>query len=321
MLLLLVAASLLFGCDRVDSLFDETPESAAPPVDSVDFVVDGDGVFYATLVGPKRLLPTDRLSKIALADRAAVVVHVRGKTPELEGRHYVARMIEAKPGDTRTARLLPEAAILERLESAEQGARAGLRVVWKAEAMLDVPKKIDSDAAFVRAEAGEPPAPTGDHGMALDLEEPEAIDLFDEAEGDVDDNGGERGEVQTQTSGGDTIRIRRLNAADGRPVRTGRAQPRSRRSGRAPRDHASWKHVTLYYAQWCGVCKSAKRWLDAHRVPYEAVDIEASKSNRRQMQRFCRQKNASTNSIPTFRIGDDIMQGWSAERFEQLAMR
>ncbi len=41
--------------------------------------------------------------------------------------------------------------------------------------------------------------------------------------------------------------------------------------------------IVMYSAEWCGVCKRAKRYFAAHGVSYADIDIDASAANR---QRF-----------------------------------
>lgn len=73
--------------------------------------------------------------------------------------------------------------------------------------------------------------------------------------------------------------------------------------------------VTVYFATWCGVCDRAMAWLDQQRVPYRAVDIEASAANRREMRELCRREGLNPGAVPTIRVGDRVMQGWSADAF------
>ena len=34
----------------------------------------------------------------------------------------------------------------------------------------------------------------------------------------------------------------------------------------------------MYGAEWCGDCRRSKRFLDANKVPYEYIDVEADTS-------------------------------------------
>jgi mycoredoxin len=35
------------------------------------------------------------------------------------------------------------------------------------------------------------------------------------------------------------------------------------------------QRITVYGADWCGDCRRSKGYLDAHRVPYTYVDVDA----------------------------------------------
>ena len=45
-------------------------------------------------------------------------------------------------------------------------------------------------------------------------------------------------------------------------------------------------HLTLYGASWCPHCKRVKRFLAAHRVPYDNVDIDAEPEAIEQIKRL-----------------------------------
>src|SRR5260370_7081260 len=37
---------------------------------------------------------------------------------------------------------------------------------------------------------------------------------------------------------------------------------------------ANEKMIKIYATNWCGDCRMARRWFDAHGVPYEYINIE-----------------------------------------------
>jgi glutaredoxin len=300
------------GCERARALFEGSAEPDGAPADAVEFVVDADGVFYGTLMANGQLIGANRLGRVPLAERAAVVVHVRGETVELDDRYYVADLIDVRPGDTVTAQLLGAESIAERLVAGEQAAHGALAVRDQARAMLDVgpDEKPASEGFAIRRSSGKDVSPKDQRrrpGKRLEMEEREAIEIFDDGElTSASDT------VKTSSADGDGIVIRRINDAAGSG---------SSDSSRPITPGSKWKPITLYYADWCGVCKKAQRWLDANDVPYRGVDVDASEENSREMDRFCRSKNVPDNAIPTLRIGDQVMQGWSSGRFEQMARR
>lgn len=39
-------------------------------------------------------------------------------------------------------------------------------------------------------------------------------------------------------------------------------------------DTTGEQRITMYATTWCGDCRMAKRWLDAHEVAYDYINIE-----------------------------------------------
>lgn len=91
------------------------------------------------------------------------------------------------------------------------------------------------------------------------------------------------------------------------------AQDMARQAQDAARRRAG---VVMYTTSWCGACKVARRYFEQHGVAYDERDIEARAEWREQ----CRLLNPRL-SVPTIRVGDGLMVGFSAERFEQLQER
>lgn len=310
-LLLSTLVLMLSSCERVRALARAEAEAPKPPAESVEFEVDGDGVFYGTLTPSGRLHGADRLARVPLAERVAVVVHVNGKTAELDDRYYVADLVEASPGDTASARLRSADQVRTLLAVGEEAALLGLAVRDTVQSMTGLDQDDDETEPVksrARIRKGRRAPKTNVRDVAAkgeESEKSEAIELFTDAEitsqtGGVTSSGGDSGKIE----------IRHINGS-----RTATNTTR-----RGPIAGGGWKSVTMYYASWCGVCRRAKRWLDKHKVPYRLVDIEASKRNKAEMVRFCLDQGAKPGSVPTFRIdGDTIMQGWSAEHFKRLA--
>lgn len=53
--------------------------------------------------------------------------------------------------------------------------------------------------------------------------------------------------------------------------------------------------VRMYATTWCGDCRMAKRWLDAHSIPYEYINIEEDES----AAKYVMQVNGGYRSVPT----------------------
>lgn len=84
---------------------------------------------------------------------------------------------------------------------------------------------------------------------------------------------------------------------------------------RKPSPGASGSRVVMYSAQWCGVCKQARRYFRDHRVPFREYDVETSDKGRRDFSRL------GGRGVPLILVGDQRMSGFSAGRFEQLYRR
>jgi len=59
----------------------------------------------------------------------------------------------------------------------------------------------------------------------------------------------------------------------------------------------SEKHevIKMYATKWCGDCRMARRWFDAHGIPYEFINIEEDESAAEYVVRV----NGGMQSVPT----------------------
>lgn len=60
------------------------------------------------------------------------------------------------------------------------------------------------------------------------------------------------------------------------------------------------KKIRMYVTTWCGDCRMAKRWFDAHGVAYDAIDIEKDEQAAREVLRL----NGGMRSVPTILFPD-----------------
>jgi mycoredoxin len=60
------------------------------------------------------------------------------------------------------------------------------------------------------------------------------------------------------------------------------------------------KKVTMYATTWCSDCRFAKRWLDAHGIAYDYINIEENE----QAATYVTQVNNGTRSVPTILFPD-----------------
>jgi mycoredoxin len=58
--------------------------------------------------------------------------------------------------------------------------------------------------------------------------------------------------------------------------------------------------IKMYVTTWCGDCRFAKRWLDAHGVSYEIINIETDEDAAAIVQRI----NGGNRSVPTIIFPD-----------------
>jgi glutaredoxin len=70
--------------------------------------------------------------------------------------------------------------------------------------------------------------------------------------------------------------------------------------------------VVMYSATWCGICKKAKRYFKAKKIPYVVYDVEKSYSGKRDF------KLLKGKSVPIIIVGDKRMNGFTVARFDKL---
>ena len=58
--------------------------------------------------------------------------------------------------------------------------------------------------------------------------------------------------------------------------------------------------ITMYATTWCGDCRMAKRWLDAHNVSYDYVNIEENED----AAEFVVEVNKGARTVPTIVFPD-----------------
>lgn len=63
---------------------------------------------------------------------------------------------------------------------------------------------------------------------------------------------------------------------------------------------ANEQTIKIYVTTWCGDCRMAKRWFDAHGVPYEYINIEEDDKAAEYVARV----NRGYRSVPTIVFPD-----------------
>jgi len=72
------------------------------------------------------------------------------------------------------------------------------------------------------------------------------------------------------------------------------------------------KKVVMYSAEWCGVCKQAKKYFRKNRIRFTSYDVEKNESAKR---RF---KKMGAKGVPVILVGKQRMNGFSAAGFNQI---
>ena len=70
--------------------------------------------------------------------------------------------------------------------------------------------------------------------------------------------------------------------------------------------------VTMYMAEWCGVCRRARAGFAANKIAYNEIDIEKSDAGRREFEAL------GGRGVPLIVAGGKVMRGFSPEGFERL---
>lgn len=106
-------------------------------------------------------------------------------------------------------------------------------------------------------------------------------------------------------------------AFEGEPLWTkSTAQPpamRSREEYKPVKRRAAIRNsgVVLYYADWCGYCKKAKRWLDERNVAYDLRDVDISRYGEELAE------VSGSKSVPVLTIDGEIVRGFNPEAYER----
>ena len=72
------------------------------------------------------------------------------------------------------------------------------------------------------------------------------------------------------------------------------------------------KKVIMYGAEWCGVCKKAKRYFNSNNIAFTEYDIDKSAKGKREYEKL------GGGGIPIILVGKKRMNGFSASSFQRL---
>ena len=72
------------------------------------------------------------------------------------------------------------------------------------------------------------------------------------------------------------------------------------------------KTVIMYSTTWCGICKRARHFFQAQKIPFREYDVEKTEKGQRDY------KKLNGRGIPIILVGDKRMNGFSAGRFKKF---
>lgn len=228
-----------------------------------------------------------RLGHIPASERVAAIILIDGETPEVEGHHYTADLVDVRPGQRLMATLSSVESILPRLEVGREGARQALVTFDTARGWADILDEIRRDELLREAAA--------------------------RADARADARASKAAANPPQKAA-EPIEIYRIGAQG-----AGLSSPEQAALFAQSLGATNWKPVVLYYTDWCGHCTRARTWLKENKVPHQAINIETSETGQTAMNALIRSKKGRPGALPTFLIGDELMQGWNADRFRMLA--
>jgi len=82
-----------------------------------------------------------------------------------------------------------------------------------------------------------------------------------------------------------------------------------------PSTSSSGGKVVMFSTSWCGVCKTAKKYMSNNGISYKEYDIEKNSNAHRKF------KSLGGNGVPLIVVGKQIMSGFSALRLESMLGR
>lgn len=108
-----------------------------------------------------------------------------------------------------------------------------------------------------------------------------------------------------------TIQVPLIETVRTRPVPHQAAANNSRKPASS---HTSRK-VVMYSAEWCGVCKRARKYFQENRIAFREKDIDKSTPARREF------KELGGRGVPLILVGKRKLSGFSPDSFEKIYRR
>lgn len=95
----------------------------------------------------------------------------------------------------------------------------------------------------------------------------------------------------------------------------GAAEPPSTRPA------AASNAVILYATRWCPACRTARSYLEQHKIPFIEKDIEADAQAAAELLRKAKAAGISPSGVPVLDVRGTLMQGFDPQRLSRLLGR
>jgi glutaredoxin len=76
--------------------------------------------------------------------------------------------------------------------------------------------------------------------------------------------------------------------------------------------------VIMYATRHCPVCKNARRWLLAEKIPYVEKDVELDANAAQELAKKGQAQGVATSGVPVFDIGGRLVPGFEPEIIKKL---
>lgn len=77
-------------------------------------------------------------------------------------------------------------------------------------------------------------------------------------------------------------------------------------------------NVILYATRWCPACRSARAYLEQHKIPFVEKDIEADAQAAAELLRKAKAAGISPSGVPVLDVRGTLMQGFDPQRLSRL---
>ena len=73
------------------------------------------------------------------------------------------------------------------------------------------------------------------------------------------------------------------------------------------------KKVRIYTTNFCTWCNAAKRWMNAHKIPYEEVNVEEDPAKQEELV-----EKSGQYGVPVIEVEGKMLIGWNESRFREM---